>query len=126
MAQQGRQILKAWALGVSGEPYILSVLNDFVSEPRWRPEWIADHFLIGDAYERASSIVYGLPDGRVPESWRTRLSITKVWIEEKSLHLLAHFPAVLEGTRQRHPAPTRAMRRLLSVPVERQRSNRTD
>lgn len=92
--------LVAWAMSVSGEPYILSALNDFSVQARWRPEWIADHFLVADIYGRASSTVHMLPEDRVPESWRVRVDATKVWIEIKHLVLQAHFPAVLEGARK--------------------------
>jgi hypothetical protein len=91
--------LVARAMSVSGESYVVSVLNDFSVEPRWRPEWIADHFLVADVCGRVSSTVQLLPEDQVPESWRASVDTATAWIEEKHLVLQAHFPAVLEGAR---------------------------
>lgn len=92
--------LFAWAMNVSGGPYVLSVLNDFSVEPKWRPEWIYDYFLVADVYGRVSTTMHLLPENRVPDSWRARVDAAKVWIEKHHLQVPAHFPAVLEGARK--------------------------
>ncbi len=53
--------LLAWAMGVSGDSYVLSVLNDFSVEPMWRPEWIADNFLVADVFAHIAAQTNNLP-----------------------------------------------------------------
>ncbi len=98
MGEAKQDGLYAWAMHVSGETYLLSVLNDFAIESRWRPEWIADHFLIANIFGRVLTVFNNIPDEHAPESWRTRLDATEGWIEQNHLELLVPFPAVLEGS----------------------------
>lgn len=92
--------LLQWAMNVAGESYVLSILNDFSVEPRWRPEWIADHFLLADVYGRVLSTLQSIPESHRPDSWQARLNAVTPWIQERHLDVLAHFPAVMEGSRR--------------------------
>jgi hypothetical protein len=92
--------LVPWAVLVSGDTYLLSVLSDFSEQPRWRPDWITDDFLVADIYGRALSALSGIPSEHVPASWQTRLDQVKAWAYKTPMEIRAHFPAVLEGARR--------------------------
>src|SRR5260370_19125031 len=69
-------------------------------EPQWRPEWADSRFLTADVFGRAYGAFLALPEAIAPESWRTRLTTAKVWIDADDLNSLMSFPAVLEGARR--------------------------
>jgi hypothetical protein len=90
----------SWATRLRGEEYLLSVFCDMAIEPQWRPEWADSRFLTADVFGRAYGAFLALPEAVAPESWRTRLTTAKVWIETGDLNSLMSFPAVLEGARR--------------------------
>jgi hypothetical protein len=95
----------SWATRLRGEEYLLSVFCDMAIEPQWRPEWADSRFLTADVFGRAYGAFLALPEAIAPESWRTRLTTAKVWIDADDLNSLMSFPAVLEGAkRARIPA----------------------
>lgn len=91
--------LVAWAVRVSGEMYVLSVLSDFPDQPRWRPEWIEDNYLVADLYGRACSVLRGIPNNKVPASWQARLDDVKASADKTPMEIFSTYPAVLEGER---------------------------
>jgi hypothetical protein len=90
----------SWATRLRGEEYLLSVFCDMAVEPQWRPEWADSRFLTADVFGRAYGAFLALPEAIAPESWRTRLTTAKVWIDADDLNSLMSFPAVLEGARR--------------------------
>jgi hypothetical protein len=90
----------SWATRLRGEEYLLSVFCDMAIEPQWRPEWAESRFLTADVFGRAYGAFLALPEAIAPESWRTRLTTAKVWIDADDLNSLMSFPAVLEGARR--------------------------
>lgn len=92
----------SWAMRVSGEIYFLSVLSDFVAEPQWRPEWIVPKFLVADVFGRALAAWHRIPQGSGPPSWKKGIEKAYAWILQEKIGPLAHYPAVLEGTRRPH------------------------
>jgi hypothetical protein len=89
-----------WAISQSGEPYYLSVLTDFSTDPQWPPEWIVHRFLVGDAIGRAWGAIENIRSERQPPSWRTRIDTVLEWARTNRLELLLHFPALMEGARR--------------------------
>ncbi len=102
-AKGNQDALFNWAMGASGASFIVSVLRDFVSEPRWRPDWIVSTFIIADLYGRALATVKQLSDD-APAGWNAALEIPETWLEDKHALLSAHFPAPIEGARRGLPA----------------------
>ena len=88
-----------WAMSVSGVDYFLSVLSDFIAEPRWRPEWITPKFLVADVYGRASSIVVKRSSDAVSDAWRQHIQKAQPWIDQENIGPFTQYPAVLEGSR---------------------------
>jgi hypothetical protein len=89
-----------WSMRQSGQPYFLSVLCDFKTDPQWRPEWIDPRFLLADVCGRAIGVCTKIPKEKVPSLWTERIDKLRTWISEKHYELLMHFPAVTEGARR--------------------------
>jgi hypothetical protein len=102
-----------WAGLVSGDTYILSVLSDFSEQPRWRPEWITDDFLVADIYGRALSALSGIPSEHVPASWQTRLDQVKAWAYKTPMEIKATF--IERG--KANVAPARQEHRIFKAPM---------
>jgi hypothetical protein len=90
----GEELLR-WAMTHRGSTYYLSVLSDFPSCPRWRPEWIDPRFLVADISGRARGTVNRLSDA--PPTWKERMGRLDAWLEQSHMELLTGLPAVLEG-----------------------------
>jgi hypothetical protein len=92
--------LLTWAINICGDEYMLSVYNDMVAEPQWRPEWLDTRFLAGDAFGRLYGAFLAIQVRSQPESWRSRIEAAKHLADGDGLSLLMTFPAVLQGERR--------------------------
>ena len=93
----GDKELPSWAMGIAGQEYVLSVLNDMSVEPNWRPEWVDSRFLMADAFGRVCDAFGTLSTAIAPQSWKQRIERAKKWVEEDHLDIIMRFPAVLQG-----------------------------
>jgi hypothetical protein len=96
----GAELFK-WAMMHRGSTYFLSILSDFPTCPRWRPEWIEPRFVVADIAGRAMAAVTNAGDA--PPTWTERIEALRSWLEEKHIGLLTMLPAVLEGDLPRDP-----------------------
>ena len=55
-----------WSMRQSGQAYFLSVLCDFKTDPRWRPEWTDPKFLLADVCGRAIGACFRIPERESP------------------------------------------------------------
>lgn len=88
--------LLTFAMQLSGKTYYLSVLNDAHSETRWRPDWIAQNFLMADVFGRLLGAAQRLGEG-VPATWSKKLEDTKSSVLKDAPPLAQTFPGVLQG-----------------------------
>jgi hypothetical protein len=96
----GKELFE-WAMTHRGSTYFMSILSDFTTCPRWRPEWIEARVVVADIAGRALAAIMNMGDA--PPGWTERMKALKTWLEEQHIGLLAMLPAILEGDLPRDP-----------------------
>jgi len=95
-----------WAVNIAGTPFVVSALLDRQTAPRWRPEWLSNKYLVGDAVGRLRLAWYSITEETRPAEWHQGIEGLNLWHQEKGNSLLAALPAMLEGDMQCLPLET--------------------
>lgn len=89
--------LFSWAIGISGMAFASSVLRDWESEPRWRPDWINGPHLFADVVGRGLHLRKLAEPSTVVPSWEIWLNKAEQAVQARGITLLCGYPCATEG-----------------------------
>jgi hypothetical protein len=96
-ASESENSLLSWAMRMKGRMFYLSVLNDAIIEPRWKPDWIEPRLLAADVYGRVFASLNRMTLETRPASWSEKISAAHQALFEGKSDLESMYPALMEG-----------------------------
>jgi hypothetical protein len=99
-ASESENSFLSWAMRMKGRTFYLSVLNDALIEPRWKPDWIEPRLLAADVYGRVFASLSRMPLESRPDSWSGKISAAHRALFEGKSNLESMYPALMEGARR--------------------------
>jgi hypothetical protein len=93
-----------WTMQHFGKTFLLSVLLEMDSQPRWKPDWLTAKHLVADVVGRVEQAINKIPEAQRPKAWTDRATAARDWITAQHLQLFCILPAIGESARRNMPS----------------------